>query len=80
MGLKSGDLNNLVYRIFEIDSYKSKMGSDADITVLSFTVYQKQPAVDLVNFIEKGYSFVLDAVIDANSFGFQRRSKSDRAQ
>jgi len=61
MGLKSGDLNNLVYRIFEIDSYKSKMGSDADITVLSFTVYQKQPAVDLVNFIEKGYSFVLDA-------------------
>ena len=29
MGLKSGDLNNLVYRIFEIDSYKSKMGSDA---------------------------------------------------
>jgi hypothetical protein len=65
MGLTAGDLKNLVYPVFEIDAYKSKMGSDADIVVLSFTVNEEQPAQDLVNFIERGYSFVLDA--DASS-------------
>jgi hypothetical protein len=65
MGLTAGDLKNLVYPVFEIDAYKSKMGSDADIVVLSFTVNEQQPAKDLVNFIERGYSFVLDA--DASS-------------
>ena len=47
--------------IFEIDSYKSKMGEDEKIVVLSFTVKQNEAATDLVNFIEKGYDFVLDA-------------------
>ncbi len=51
----------LVDNIFEIDSYASKMGSDKDIVVLSFTVESKEPAEDLVNFCEKGYEFVLDA-------------------
>lgn len=51
----------LVDNIFEIDSFSSKMGSDKDIVVLSFTVEQKEPADDLVNFCERGYEFVLDA-------------------
>lgn len=59
--LKAGDLRNLVKHIFEVDNYKSKMGDDKDIVVLSFTVEGKSPAEDLVNFIEKGYKFVLDA-------------------
>lgn len=59
--LLSGDLRSLVNNIFEIDSYASKMGSDEDIVVMSFTVEQKEPAQDLVNFIERGYEFVLDA-------------------
>jgi len=59
--LKSGDLKNLVHHVFEIDSYRSKMGDDKDVVVLSFTVESKSPADDLVNFIEKGYQFVLDA-------------------
>jgi len=59
--LLAGDLRMLVDNIFEIDSYASKMGSDEDIVVLSFTVEQKEPAEDLVNFIERGYEFVLDA-------------------
>jgi hypothetical protein len=37
------------------------MGSDKDIVVLSFTVEDKDPANDLVNFVERGYEFVLDA-------------------
>lgn len=61
MSLKSGDLVNMVDKVVEIDSYKSKMGNDEDIVVLSFTVLEDAPAKDLVNFIEKGYSFVLDA-------------------
>ena len=61
MGLKKDDLAHTTDSIFEIDSYKSKMGDDKDIVVLSFTVLGEQPAIDLVNFIEKGYDYVLDA-------------------
>ena len=60
-GVEHGDLKRLVIPVVEIDSYKSKMGEDADISVLSFTVKSKMPALDLVSFIEKGYTFVLDA-------------------
>jgi hypothetical protein len=59
--LQAGDLRDLVHHVFEVDSYRSKMGDDKDIVVLSFTVESKSPADDLVNFIEKGYQFVLDA-------------------
>lgn len=59
--LQKGDLRNLVSHIFEVDSYKSKMGDDKDVVVLSFTVESYDPANDLVGFIEKGYQFVLDA-------------------
>lgn len=61
MALHSNDLEHLVSNIFEVDSYASKMGSDQDIVVLSFTVEDHEPALDLVNFIERGYDFVLDA-------------------
>lgn len=61
MALHSNDLEYLVSNIFEVDSYASKMGTDDDIVVLSFTVENHEPAVDLVNFIERGYDFVLDA-------------------
>lgn len=59
--LKAGDLKLLVSHIFEVDSYRSKMGDDKDVVVLSFTVEDREPANDLVSFIEKGYQFVLDA-------------------
>ena len=59
--LLAGDLRMLVDNIFEIDSYNSKMGSDKDIVVLAFTVKYEEAAKDLVNFIERGYDFVLDA-------------------
>lgn len=59
--LRSLDLQDLVKKVFEIDSYKSKIGDDQDIVVLSFTVDHEDPAKDLENFIEMGYGFVLDA-------------------
>jgi hypothetical protein len=41
------------------------MGNDSDIVVLGFRVKEKHPAMDLVEFIEKGYPYVLDADMSA---------------
>ncbi len=65
MGLLKNDLQFLVDNIIEIDSYKSKMGNDEDIITLAFSVNGNEPAKDLENFIEKGYSFVLDADVSS---------------
>lgn len=61
MGLLQNDLRDLVDNVFEVDEYASKMGEDADIVTISFTVSDKDPADDLVAFIEAGYECVLDA-------------------
>jgi len=60
-GLRSGDLKGMVSHRFTLDQYKSKMGNDESILVISFKVKDKFPAIDLMEFIEKGYPFVLDA-------------------
>jgi hypothetical protein len=59
--LLAGDLEHLVSRIFEIDSFKSKIGGDGEMVVLSFTVDDKAPADDLARFLEMGYDYVIDA-------------------
>lgn len=61
MSLITGDLKGLVSHLFEIDRYSSKMGDDCDIVVLSFSTDGKDAGEDLVDFIEKGFKFVLDA-------------------
>jgi|TARA_B110000503_G_scaffold124984_1_gene192090 hypothetical protein len=65
MGLRHADLKDLVYHIFEIDAYASKMGDDKNIITLSFTVKDNSPADDLVRFLEGGYSFILDSDVTA---------------
>jgi hypothetical protein len=60
-GLRAKDLEGLVDHVFTVDQYKSKMGEDKDIVVLGFRVDDKFPAIDLMEFIEKGYPFILDA-------------------
>lgn len=64
-GLEQGDLARLVHTNLHIDEFKSKMGDDPDIIVLSFKVGGKEPATDLMNFIERGYDWVLDADVSA---------------
>jgi len=64
-GLEQGDLKRLVTSHIGIDNYKSKMGDDADILVINFVVEGKDPAKDLMTFIERGYDFVLDADISS---------------
>lgn len=60
-GLEQGDLSRLIHPKLHVDEFKSKMGDDANILVLSFKVKEKKPANDLMNFIERGYEWVLDA-------------------
>ena len=63
--LEQGDLTRLVHNEMHIDEYKSKMGSDADVCVVSFKVAGKEPSADLVSFVEKGYNYVLDADVSS---------------
>ena len=46
MGLRQSDLTHCIESTIEIDSYKSKMGEDKDIVVLSFAVQGEYPADD----------------------------------
>jgi hypothetical protein len=64
-GLRPLDLENLIYPTMEIDTYKSKMGEDRDVCVVSFQVKDRSPAKDLMEFVEKGYQFVLDADVSS---------------
>jgi hypothetical protein len=64
-GLRANDLKGFVREVFTLDQYRSKMGEDQDVIVVGFTVNEKEPAADLMEFIEKGYPFVLDADVSS---------------
>lgn len=64
-GLEKNDLERLIKPEVHIDEYKSKMGRDEDIVVTSFQITGREPAKDLVNFVEKGYDWVLDSDISS---------------
>jgi hypothetical protein len=64
-GLRPLDLKEMVHSSIGIDSYKSKMGEDDDVCVVSFKVKDRAPANDLMEFIEKGFNFVLDADVSS---------------
>jgi hypothetical protein len=64
-GLRANDLNDLVFPIFEVDTYRSKMGEDRDVCVVTFQVKERAPARDLMEFVEKSFSFVLDSDVSA---------------
>jgi hypothetical protein len=64
-GLRPLDLKEMVHSTFEVDTYRSKMGEDRDVCVLSFHVRDRAPAKDMMEFIEKGYHFVLDSDISS---------------
>lgn len=83
-GLNYGDLKRLIQPLFGVDQYKSKMGDDRDVCVISFTVFGKEPANDLANFVEKSYDWVLDADVssgelsDGNYLVFIEVERSDK--
>ena len=61
MSLEHGDLKRLVHDELHVDEYESKLGDNRDVVVVSLKVAGKEPALDICGFIEKGYSWVLDA-------------------
>jgi len=63
MGLKHGDLRMTISDHFEVDRYKAKMGTDEDVCVVNFQVENKEAGQDLVNFLESGYEWILDAAV-----------------
>jgi len=60
-GLDYHDLVGQVVPKITVDEYAAKMGDDKDVVTLTFIVKSKQAAVDLVDWFEKGYDFILDA-------------------
>ena len=61
-GLERNDLQRLITPVLHADEFKSKLGRDEDVCVLSVGVVGgKEPALDLVSFAEKGYDWVIDA-------------------
>jgi hypothetical protein len=64
-GLRTNDLEGMVYPLLSIDTHRSKMGEDRDVCVVSLTVKDRNPAKDLMEFVEKGFNFVLDADVSS---------------
>jgi hypothetical protein len=64
-GLEQGDLKRLVHTELHVDDFKSKLGRDEDVVVISLKVTGKEPATDIVNFVEKGYEWVIDADVSS---------------
>lgn len=65
VSLKKLDLQGSIGKKIHFDEYKAKMGEDADIIVISLKSKYKDQAQDLVNFLEKGYDWILDADVSA---------------
>jgi len=62
-GSRAGDLDYLIGKKIHFDEYESKMGRPDSVVTVSFKIKQKEPALDLVRFLENGYDWVLDADI-----------------
>lgn len=62
-GLDYHDLVNQVEPVITIDEYAAKMGDDDEIVTVAFTVKGDQASRDLVDWLERGYDWVLDAQV-----------------
>ena len=60
-GSQAGDLDYLINNKIHFDEYDSKMGKSESVVTASFKVKQREPALDLVRFLENGYDWILDA-------------------
>lgn len=62
-GLDFHDMENQIIPTLSVDEYAAKMGSDSDIVTLAFVVKSDSAGVDLSEWFEKGYDYVLDAQV-----------------
>jgi hypothetical protein len=71
-GFEVGDLREVLQPWIHVDEYKSKMGRDDKNCVVSFALDDRQAAQDLVDFLERGYDYVLDADISNSEVSVNR--------
>lgn len=57
------DLEGQLEPRITIDEYAAKMGKDSEIVTVAFTVNSEAVGEDLVDWLERGYDFVLDAQV-----------------
>jgi hypothetical protein len=62
-GLDYHDFEGQIKPYVSIDEYSAKMGEDSEIVTLAFTVSSEQAGIDLSDWFEKGYDFVLDSQV-----------------
>jgi len=55
------EMMSYVNEVISIDNYQAKLGNDEDVSVIKLETNNKNVAEDLVQFIESGHKFVLDA-------------------
>jgi hypothetical protein len=55
------DLKNVLHDKIHIDEFNSKIGDDDQNIVVSFMVDDRKAAEDLIDFLERGYDYILDA-------------------
>ncbi len=59
--IKNLEMQNHISELITIDNFQAKLGNDEDVSVIKFQTDNKAVSEDLVNFIETGCAFVLDA-------------------
>lgn len=57
------DMEGKITPTLLIDEFKSNIGEDSDIIVLTFIVDGQSVGEDLVDWLERGYDFIIDAEI-----------------
>lgn len=62
-GLNYMDMEHHVTPILGIDQFKSRIGEDKDIIVLNFIVDGEEVGNDLVDWLERGYDWIIDAEV-----------------
>lgn len=62
-GLDYQDMEGQVQPKITVDEYTAKMGKECDIITITFTVNSQLAGEDLVDWLERGYEWVLDASI-----------------
>lgn len=84
-GLNYHDMVDQVTPVIGIDEFQSRIGEDSDIIVLNFTVAGEEVGNDLVDWLERGYDWIIDAevspgeVLDKKYFVFAELNRRTSA-
>lgn len=62
-GLDYHDMVGQIEPTVSIDEYVAKMGKDSDVVTMAFIVNSELAGHDLVNWLERGYDYILDASV-----------------